>query len=280
MMKRFLLPALMIAVAACTKEMPEMSMNKDKELPKEQSNEKPKAVEGGEGDLSVSKENKPTDLLSLEKYYATKFSINQEFVQRHFMQGVFENVSGFLGEILVFDETKYKPGAVMSKNSDMRRNSFTVTFKVYDVEDHSEYVEITKDFSGFKTVDTLIGNLKLSPRQELLEIVRKALGKKDFSADLAKALEGNFVNKNWMQYVDYTYKGELLELQEIQKRNGKDQVIKGNGDYLDVYLVNPRWKLQSAVVKDTDLHLTVKLEMVNLFVLSDVTFQLIVKGLV
>ena len=301
-MKKIFIPLVLLSLMACQKEMPDVLVSTQQEAQKDdtsgngetnnelnQGTDTPEKDTTSEKDTTTGKDNtdvpsmeqeeqKPTGLTQLEKFYAAKFTVNHQSVGLYYMQGVYEHVSGFLGNILTFDGTRYRPGTVVSKSDDKRRNSFTVTFKVYDVKDNTEHVEITKTFSGFKTVETMVDNIKIAPRHELLGIIRKALEKKNLSIDLAEALKGNFVNKKWMQFMDYSFQDGELELQEIQRYQGKDQIICGSGDYLDVYLINPRWKLTSAIVKDNDLHFTVQLEMVNQIVLSDVTFQFVVKG--
>ena len=289
MMKIILLTFVMLSVLSCNKEIPEISEKENVTLSERKGNKGGDSNTQTEKDVSEIEKNiiqktdekieKPTDLASLEKYYASQFKVNKQKVQSRFMQGVYENAGAFLGEILDFDEKLYKPGKVVSKGVDMRRNTFSVTFTVYDVQKNTEYVEITKDFNGFKSVEQLVKDITISPRYELLEIIREALKRKDTSKDLTKRLEGNFKNKKWMHQMDFMYKGTLLELQEILQPYGKDQIIRGSGDYLDVFLLNPQWKLTAASLNNNDFHFSVRLEMVNLNIMQNTTYDFVIKNI-
>lgn len=216
------------------------------------------------------------------EYYAAQFKTDEEFVASHYMQGVFRHAEAFLEGLMDYDTGRYLP-ELDSKGHDARRNSMTVTFRIYDRHRQRDLgVVVTKDFSGFRPLETLLSSLHIHSSVEVHDLAVAAMGKYREGTNLTMFLRGKFVNQRWMQQLEYEVDGVQLDysVEQADAHTPAVEIIKGQQARLDVSLERPVWRLADAKLEGRDLHLRVALEMVNGIYMEGVTYDIVLPHVV
>ncbi len=219
---------------------------------------------------------------SREEYYACRFEVNTPFVSGHYMQGVFRHAEAFLGDLMTYDTERYLP-ELHSKGDDARRNSMSITFKIYDRKTNRDLgVFVTKDFSGFKSLESLLSALEIYSSVEVHDLAVAAMSKYKEGTDLVRMLAARMANQKWMQKMEYATGGVQLDYSEEKSdaHSPAVEVIKGQQSRLDVFLSRPQWRLKRAEVVDRDLHLGVALEMVNGVYVENRIYEIVIPHVV
>lgn len=196
---------------------------------------------------------------NMRDFYDRKFKLNQEFISKNYMRGVYEDASGNLGNIFVYDTQRYDiEGNGQSNYVDNGGNYFRMGVRVTDKKSKLS-TELSKEVRGFKTLEMLANNLTITPRAEFEQLAKdrvKQLKDKN-ETDITTRLEAVFVNEKWMLQTDIK-----VENQSLLWRN--DGLLTGKGAYQSgVYLENPDFIITSAIIKENDLYLKVQLRQVN-----------------
>lgn len=219
---------------------------------------------------------------NLASYYAMRFKVNSTFVETHYLQGVYQYAGSFLGNLLEFDTEKYLP-ELYSKGIDVRNNTMTVTFSVYDRLANLDLgIQVTKELRGFKTQDELLKAVMIGATAEVHEQAVELMARYDFKKDLKDYLKNKILNKKWMQQMDYSIGNQPLyysvERSDIYSR--PVEIIKGQGSRLDVYLESPVWRLDAAELDGRHLKLRVGLYSINHIDLTDISYDIVIPNVI
>lgn len=68
----------------------------------------------------------------MANFYDRKIKINEDFVASHYMRGIYEELGGFIGNLLNYDDEKYNLELAGSKNKDESNNSLGFSIRVTD----------------------------------------------------------------------------------------------------------------------------------------------------
>lgn len=187
----------------------------------------------------------------LANFYDRKIKINEDFVASHYMRGIYEELGGFIGNLLNYDDEKYNLELAGSKNKDESNNSLGFSIRVTDKKD--KYITtVYKNISGFKPLSSLQEELSIAPTYELREKIKEKIDRNKRNISLLELLKPS-VNE-WMKSADFYFNNTDLEWR------GDHYSARG---FLDLYIGSPRFELILATKEDNWLILKVKVVQIN-----------------
>ncbi|MGV4530332.1 hypothetical protein [Ornithobacterium rhinotracheale] len=187
----------------------------------------------------------------LANFYDRKIKINEDFVASHYMRGIYEELGGFIGNLLNYDDEKYNLELAGAKNKDESNNSLGFSIRVTDKKD--KYITtVYKNISGFKPLSSLQEELSIAPTYELREKIKEKIDRNKRNISLLDLLKPS-VNE-WIKSADFYFNNTDLEWR------GDHYSARG---LLDLYIGSPRFELISATKEDNWLILKVKVVQVN-----------------
>ncbi|SNB42905.1 putative lipoprotein [Flavobacterium psychrophilum] len=209
-------------------------------------------------------------------YYGYQITINTDYVSKHYMRGLYEDIGGATDNLLMYDHDKYSiEYAVDSKfkndYSDYLRFSFDVTDKR-----HNEIVArlSSDDIRGFKKLDLIGTEMKVFWTPSLVEVVREKIATlrnlNPNDLDLTNRLAGIFENDKW---ITYTY----IEVDQ-SRLTWRQNYLAGRCLRYDIYLQSPRFILESAIRNGNDLKFKIKLEQANDVPITDAYFEFVLQN--
>lgn len=187
----------------------------------------------------------------LANFYDRKIKINEDFVASHYMRGIYEELGGFIGNLLNYDDEKYNLELAGSKNKDESNNSLGFSIRVTDKKD--KYITtVYKNISGFRPLSSLQEELSIAPTYELREKIKEKIDRNKRNISLLELLKPS-VNE-WMKSADFYLNNTDLEWR------GDHYSARG---FLDLYIGSPRFELILATKEDNWLILKVKVVQIN-----------------
>ncbi|AFL98018.1 hypothetical protein [Ornithobacterium rhinotracheale] len=187
----------------------------------------------------------------LANFYDRKIKINEDFVASHYMRGIYEELGGFIGNLLNYDDEKYNLELAGSKNKDESNNSLGFSIRVTDKKD--KYITtVYKNISGFRPLSSLQEELSIAPTYELREKIKEKIDRNKRNISLLELLKPS-VNE-WMKSADFYFNNTDLEWR------GDHYSARG---FLDLYIGSPRFELILATKEDNWLILKVKVVQIN-----------------
>lgn len=222
---------------------------------------------GRKGNTGNSSPNVPFDK---NKYYATLVTANSKQASKLYMRGAYENADVFYTSLLKFDSDKFVP-YLKGKHKDDGANSLRLSINLVAKDGHdTELADFEVEVTGFKPLSALNNELHIANSAEVGKFFGKYFRNKadgDYSAAV-KAFDPRVWFKNVQ--ISLNRDGEVIVLypNEVQAGNGNNLLtawVPGSGmaKYMDIYLLDPRVEVLSAVKSGNFLDVKYKLVYVN-----------------
>ncbi len=222
---------------------------------------------GRKGNTGNSSPNVPFDK---NKYYATLVTANSEQASKLFMRGAYENADVFYTSLLKFDSDKFVP-YLKGKHKDDGANSLRLSINLVAKDGHdTELADFEVEVTGFKPLSALNNELLIANSAEVGKFFGKYFRNKadgDYSAAV-KAFDPRVWFKNVQMSLNRDGEVIVLYPNEVQAGNGNNLLtawVPGSGmaKYMDIYLLDPRVEVLSAVKFGNFLDVKYKLVYVN-----------------
>lgn len=222
---------------------------------------------GRKGNTGNSSPNVPFDK---NKYYATLVTANSEQASKLYMRGVYEHADVFYTSLLKFDSDKFVP-YLKGKHKDDGANSLRLSINLVAKDGHdTELADFEVEVTGFKPLSALNNELLIANSAEVGKFFGKYFRNKadgDYSAAV-KAFDPRVWFKNVQMSLNRDGEVIVLYPNEVQAGNGNNLLtawVPGSGmaKYMDIYLLNPRVEVLSAVKSGSFLDVKYKLVYVN-----------------
>lgn len=222
---------------------------------------------GRKGNTGNSSPNVPFDK---NKYYATLVTANSEQASKLYMRGAYENADVFYTSLLKFDSDKFVP-YLKGKHKDDGANSLRLSINLVAKDGHdTELADFEVEVTGFKPLSALNNELLIANSAEVGKFFGKYFRNKA-DGDYSVAVKA-FDPRVWFKNVQMSLNrdGEVIVLypNEVQAGNGNNLLtawVPGSGmaKYMDIYLLDPRVEVLSAVKSGNFLDVKYKLVYVN-----------------
>lgn len=225
------------------------------------------AYKGRKGNTGNSSPNVPFDK---NKYYATLVTANSERASKLYMRGVYEHADVFYTSLLKFDSDKFVP-YLKGKYKDNGANSLRLSINLVAKDGHdTELANFEVEVTGFKPLSALNNELLIANSAEVGKFFGKYFRNKadgDYSAAV-KAFDPRVWFKNVQMSLNRDGEVIVLYPNEVQAGNGNNLLtawVPGSGmaKYMDIYLLDPRVEVLSAVKSGSFLDVKYKLVYVN-----------------
>ena len=222
---------------------------------------------GRKGNTGNSSPNVPFDK---NKYYATLVTANSEQASKLFMRGAYENADVFYTSLLKFDSDKFVP-YLKGKHKDNGANSLRLSINLVAKDGHdTELADFEVEVTGFKPLSALNNELHIANSAEVGKFFGKYFRNKadgDYSAAV-KAFDPRVWFKNVQMSLNRDGEVIVLYPNEVQAGNGNNLLMawvpgSGMAKYMDIYLLDPRVEVLSAVKSGSFLDVKYKLVYVN-----------------
>lgn len=222
---------------------------------------------GKKGNTGNSSPNVPFDK---NKYYATLVTANSEQASKLYMRGAYENADVFYTSLLKFDSDKFVP-YLKGKHKDDGANSLRLSINLVAKDGHdTELANFEVEVAGFKPLSALNNELLIANSAEVGKFFGKYFRNKadgDYSAAV-KAFDPRVWFKNVQMSLNRDGEVIVLYPNEVQAGNGNNLLtawVPGSGmaKYMDIYLLDPRVEVLSAVKSGNFLDVKYKLVYVN-----------------
>lgn len=222
---------------------------------------------GRKGNTGNSSPNVPFDK---NKYYATLVTANSEQASKLYMRGAYENADVFYTSLLKFDSDKFVP-YLKGKHKDDGANSLRLSINLVAKDGHdTELADFEVEVTGFKPLSALNNELHIANSAEVGKFFGKYFRNKadgDYSAAV-KAFDPRVWFKNVQMSLNRDGEVIVLYPNEVQAGNGNNLLMawvpgSGMAKYMDIYLLNPRVEVLSAVKFGNFLDVKYKLVYVN-----------------
>lgn len=222
---------------------------------------------GRKGNTGNSSPNVPFDK---NKYYATLVTANSEQASKLYMRGAYENADVFYTSLLKFDSDKFVP-YLKGKHKDDGANSLRLSINLVAKDGHdTELANFEVEVTGFKPLSALNNELLIANSAEVGKFFGKYFRNKadgDYSAAV-KAFDPRVWFKNVQMSLNRDGEVIVLYPNEVQAGNGNNLLtawVPGSGmaKYMDIYLLDPRVEVLSAVKSGNFLDVKYKLVYVN-----------------
>ena len=222
---------------------------------------------GKKGNTGNSSPNVPFDK---NKYYATLVTTNSERASKLYMRGVYEHADVFYTSLLKFDSDKFVP-YLKGKHKDDGANSLRLSINLVAKDGHdTELADFEVEVTGFKPLSALNNELLIANSAEVGKFFGKYFRNKadgDYSAAV-KAFDPRVWFKNVQMSLNRDGEVIVLYPNEVQAGNGNNLLtawVPGSGmaKYMDIYLLDPRVEVLSAVKFGNFLDVKYKLVYVN-----------------
>lgn len=222
---------------------------------------------GRKGNTGNSSPNVPFDK---NKYYATLVTANSEQASKLYMRGAYENADVFYTSLLKFDSDKFVP-YLKGKHKDNGANSLRLSINLVAKDGHdTELADFEVEVTGFKPLSALNNELHIANSAEVGKFFGKYFRNKadgDYSAAV-KAFDPRVWFKNVQMSLNRDGEVIVLYPNEVQAGNGNNLLtawVPGSGmaKYMDIYLLDPRVEVLSAVKSGNFLDVKYKLVYVN-----------------
>lgn len=222
---------------------------------------------GRKGNTGNSSPNVPFDK---NKYYATLVTANSEQASKLFMRGAYENADVFYTSLLKFDSDKFVP-YLKGKHKDDGANSLRLSINLVAKDGHdTELANFEVEVTGFKPLSALNNELLIANSAEVGKFFGKYFRNKadgDYSAAV-KAFDPRVWFKNVQMSLNRDGEVIVLYPNEVQAGNGNNLLtawVPGSGmaKYMDIYFLDPRVEVLSAVKSGNFLDVKYKLVYVN-----------------
>ncbi|SNA88445.1 hypothetical protein [Flavobacterium psychrophilum] len=209
-------------------------------------------------------------------YYRHQITINTDYVSKHYMRGIYEDIGGATDELLMYDHNKYsidyeRDSRFKDDYSDYLRFSFEVTDNI-----RNQVVArlSSDDIRGFKKLDLIGTEMKVFWTPSLVEVVREKISTlrnlNPNDLDLTDRLSGIFESQKWMMRT-------RIEVNDNQL-TWRDDYLSGRGLRRDIYLKSPRFVLESAIRNGNDLKFRIKFEKANDQSITDAYFEFVLQN--
>ena len=222
---------------------------------------------GRKGNTGNSSPNVPFDK---NKYYATLVTANSEQASKLYMRGAYENADVFYTSLLKFDSDKFVP-YLKGKHKDDGANSLRLSINLVAKDGHdTELANFEVEITGFKPLSALNNELLIANSAEVGKFFGKYFRNKA-DGDYSAAVKA-FDSRVWFKNVQMSLNrdGEVIVLypNEVRAGNGNNLLtawVPGSGmaKYMDIYLLDPRVEVLSAVKSGNFLDVKYKLVYVN-----------------
>ena len=222
---------------------------------------------GRKGNTGNSSLNVPFDK---NKYYATLVTANSEQASKLYMRGAYENADVFYTSLLKFDSDKFVP-YLKGKHKDNGANSLRLSINLVAKDGHdTELANFEVEITGFKPLSALNNELLIANSAEVGKFFGKYFRNKT-DGDYSAAVKA-FDPRVWFKNVQISLNrdGEVIVLypNEVQAGNGNNLLMawvpgSGMAKYMDIYLLDPRVEVLSAVKSGSFLDVKYKLVYVN-----------------
>lgn len=222
---------------------------------------------GRKGNTGNSSPNVPFDK---NKYYATLVTANSEQASKLYMRGAYENADVFYTSLLKFDSDKFVP-YLKGKHKDDGANSLRLSINLVAKDGHdTELADFEVEVTGFKPLSALNNELLIANSAEVGKFFGKYFRNKT-DGDYSAAVKA-FDPRVWFKNVQMSLNrdGEVIVLypNEVRAGNGNNLLtawVPGSGmaKYMDIYLLDPRVEVLSAVKSGSFLDVKYKLVYVN-----------------
>lgn len=218
---------------------------------------------------------KSSIVFNSDAYYRSKIKINTDYVSKHYMRGIYEDLLGNIDHLLIYDHNKYTieldgNSAYKEDYSDMLRFSFELKEKKKD----KILARLSSDnIVGFKKIKSIGDEMKIYALPNFEDAVKEKIKKTkniENTIDLTNKLKGIFVNEKWIQ----------LTYIEVNKNrlSWRGDYLSGMGFASDIYLDSPQFILESAIRNGNDLMLKINLQQANEETIY-ASFDLVVKDI-
>lgn len=222
---------------------------------------------GRKGNTGNSSPNVPFDK---NKYYATLVTANSEQASKLYMRGTYENADVFYTSLLKFDSDKFVP-YLKGKHKDDGANSLRLSINLVAKDGHdTELADFEVEVTGFKPLSALNNELLIANSAEVGKFFGKYFRNKadgDYSAAV-KAFDPRVWFKNVQMSLNRDGEVIVLYPNEVQAGNGNNLLMawvpgSGMAKYMDIYFLDLRVEVLSAVKSGNFLDVKYKLVYVN-----------------
>lgn len=195
-----------------------------------------------------------------DEYYDYKIAVNNDYVSTHYMRGVYQDLGGFIDNLLIYDHVKYDieflgDNTYKEDYSDMLR----FTFQLIDKRTNKRVANINRSITGFKKLKLIGTEMKIFTTSNFEKAVREKI-------KTIKNLD-NTNNKHISSLKGYFVNAKLIQLTKVEA-NGKrliwrEDYLAGSGIDSDIYLKTPEFELESFTLNGNDIILHVNLFRAN-----------------
>ncbi|EOG6904677.1 hypothetical protein ACLH3R_001277 [Flavobacterium psychrophilum] len=209
-------------------------------------------------------------------YYRYQITINTDYVSKHYMRGLYEDIGGSTDNLLMYDHDKYSiEYAVDSRFKNDYSDYLRFSFEVTDNIRNQVVARLSSDdIRGFKKLDLIGTEMKVFWTPSLVEVVREKISTlrnlNPNDLDLTNRLSGIFESQKWMMRT-------RIEVDDSQL-TWRDDYLSGRGLRRDIYLQSPRFILESAIRNGNDLKFKIKLEQANDVPITDAYFEFVLQN--
>lgn len=222
---------------------------------------------GRKGNTGNSSPNIPFDK---NKYYANLVTANSEQASKLYMRGAYEHADVFYTSFLKFDTDKFVP-YLKGKHKEDGANSLRLSINLVAKDGHdTELANFEVEVTGFKPLSALNDELLIASSTEVGKFFGKYFRSKA-DGDYSQAVKA-FNPRVWFKNVQMSLKrdGSHIDLypNEVQAGSGGYNLTawipsSNLAKYMDIYLLDPRIEVLSAVKSGNFLDIKYKLVYVN-----------------
>ena len=199
-------------------------------------------------------------------FYNKQVTTDNSYVSSKYMRGIYENLPVGIGDLFNYDDQRYQIDFVPdSKNKSDSNNSLSLSIKITDkkiLNSSKNTFEIHKNLEGFRTLKNLADDLTLVHNFNFRDRVKTVIKSHPNKTYLTQNLRGFFDN-NWYNLVSIFLISDPSHELSIYGQSSLHRYISGSRGHLDIYLVQPRFVLTSAVIDGRNLVAKVKLQDAN-----------------
>jgi hypothetical protein len=209
-------------------------------------------------------------------YYRYQITINTDYVSKHYMRGLYEDIGGSIDNLLMYDHDKYSiEYEVDSRFKDDYSDYLRFSFDLIDKRSNKVVASLSSDdIRGFKKLDLIGREMKVFWTPSLVEVVKEKISTlrnlNPNDLDLTNRLAGIFENQKW---ITYTY----IEVDQ-SRLTWYQNYLAGRGLRRDIYLQSPRFILESAIRNGNDLKFKIKFEQANEVIITDAYFEFVLQN--
>lgn len=213
-----------------------------------------------------------------DMYYKYQVTINTDFVSKHYMRGIYEDIEGSIDGLLIYDHNKYSI-EYRGDNANFKDDNSNCLRFTFDLVDNTTNLAVatlsSEDIRGFKELSLLSTEMKVFSTPAFERIIKQKLltvpNINEGNLDLTSKLANTFISQNWIMLTKIEVDNNQLDWRQ--------NYLTGRGLKYDVYLDSPRFVLESAIRDGNDLRLKITFVRANDQEIRNTYFNLVLRAI-